>query len=218
MILATILRTHEVPSMVPWDKHYYLCDHLKIIFEELGITLFPAYAVADPEDICRVCDGLILPGSSKNVFPSYYGRERDPEAPYCEDEFATDKPIVEAFVKAGKPILGICGGIQVLNVLFGGTLIQRLPGHNETRHAICVAPDSFLWNVYGRETVEVNSYHGQNVDDVAPGFKVTARTKEGTVEAIEKGNIVGVQWHPEVDFEMDFFRTFVKEFLGEANV
>ena len=213
MILATILRTQEVPSMAPWDKHYYLCDHFKKIFDELGITLFPAYAVADPEDICRVCDGLILPGSSKNVFPSYYGRERDPEAPYSVDEYATDKPIVEAFVKAGKPILGICGGIQVLNVLFGGTLIQRLPGHNETRHDICVAPDSFLWNVYGKDVVEVNSYHGQNVDDVAPGFQVTARTKDGTVEAIEKGNIVGVQWHPEVDFEMDFFRTFVKEFF-----
>lgn len=169
--------------------------------------------MADPEDLCRVCDGLVLPGSSKNVFPSYYGREQDPEAPYSVDEYATDKPIVEAFVKAGKPILGICGGIQVLNVLFGGTLIQRLPGHNETRHDICITPDSFLWNVYGKDVVEVNSYHGQNVDDVSPGFQVTARTKDGTVEAIEKGNIVGVQWHPEVDFEMDFFRTFVNMFL-----
>lgn len=76
-----------------------------------------------------------------------------------------------------------------------------------------VEKDSFLWKVYGKDVVEVNSYHGQNVDDVAPGFTVTARTKEGTIEAIEKGNIIGVQWHPEVDYEMDFFRTFVEEYL-----
>jgi len=213
MILATILRTHTVPEMAPWDKHYYLCDDWKKIFEELGITLFPVYTHCCIQEICDVCDGLILPGSNKNIYPSYYGRERDPEAPYSVDEYSTDKPVVEAFVKAGKPILGICGGIQVLNVLFGGTLIQRLPGHGGTRHNIQVEKDSFLYRVYGKDVVEVNSYHGQNVDDVAPGFRVTARTESGTVEAIEKGNIIGVQWHPEVDREMDFFRRFVKEFL-----
>lgn len=213
MILASILRTHEVPSMAPWDKHFYLDSNFKQVFTELGITLFPAFTVPDPEEICRVCDGLILPGSNKNIYPSYYGRERDPEAPYSVDEYAWDKPIVEAFVRAGKPILGICGGIQVLNVMFGGTLIQRRPGHGGTRHVISIEKDSFLEKVYHADSVEVNSYHGQCVDDVAPGFRVTARSTDGTIECIEKGNIIGVQWHPEVDLEMEFFRTFVQEFF-----
>ncbi len=72
-----------------------------------------------------------------------------------------------------------------------------------------------MYKVYGKEVVEVNSYYGQNVDDAAPGFKVTARTKDGTIEAIEKGNIVAVQWHPEVDYEMDFSELLSKSFLGE---
>ena len=54
MILASILRTHEVPSMAPWDKHFYLDSNFKQVFTELGITLFPAFTVPDPEEICRV--------------------------------------------------------------------------------------------------------------------------------------------------------------------
>ena len=97
--------------------------------------------------------------------------------------------------------------------MHGGTLIQRRPGHAGTRHEIAIEKGSFLEKVYQKDRVEINSYHGQCIDRVAPGFRVTARAADGTIEAIEKGNIVAVQWHPEVDLEMDFFRTFIKEFF-----
>ena len=68
------------------------------------------------------------------------------------------------------------------------------------------------------DKAEVNSYHGQCVDDVAPGFRVTARTEDGVIEAIEKDNIVGVQWHPEVAYEMEFFKQFLKTFFTQEQL
>ena len=213
MILATILRTRVDDNMKPWNNQYYICDHFKKIFDELGIVLFPILNADSAKEACRVCDGLILPGSDKNIYPEYYGRERDPKATYKNDEYSSDKPIVDAFVKAGKPIIGICGGLQILNVYFGGTLRQYIPGHNNVRHEITIEKDSFLYDVYRKERVEVNSWHGQGADELAPGFKVTAMTDDGVVEAIEKGNIVAVQWHPEVDLELSLFKAFIEKFF-----
>ena len=212
MILATILRTRIDETMKPWDYQYYICDHYKKIFDDLGIVLFPIFNANSAKEAEKVCDGLILPGSDKNIYPEHYGEKRLPDVKYTVDEYASDKPIVEAFVKAGKPIVGICGGLQVLNIYFGGS-ICRIPGHDNVRHEIDVEKDSFLYEVYKKEKVEVNSWHNWHADRIAPGFKVTARTDDGCVEAIEKGNIVAVQWHPEVDIEMNFFKKFIEKFF-----
>ena len=221
MILAVPLRTVIIESMKPWDYHYYICDHFKRIFDELGIILFPVFPVHTPEcadEICRVCDGLIVSGSAKNIFPEDYGKPRLPEMEhtYTVDEYVKDRELVRAFADAGKPILGICGGIQVLNVCFGGTLNQHVPGHsglNGGTHTLHIARDSFLWKVYGTDTIETNSYHGKCPDVPAPAFAVTARCEDGTIEGLERGNIIGVQWHPEVAYDIPFFRTFVEIFL-----
>lgn len=218
MILAIPLRTLDIPSRAPWGSMFYLCDHFKRVFDRLGITLFPVFSDNCAEDVCRVCDGLILPGSDKNIYPERYGHTRlsEMEDTYTVDEYARDYPIVDAFVKAGKPILAICGGLQVLNVYFGGTLNQLVPGHNDipSGHRIRVAKDSFLYSVYQAETVEVNSYHRQCALDVAPGFRVTAAAEDGTIEAIERDNIIAVQWHPEVMEDFPLFRRFLEAFLG----
>lgn len=213
VILATVLRTRIDETMKPWDYQFYICDHYKKIFDELGIVLFPIFNANSAKEACRVCDGLVLPGSNKNIYPEYYGREREAGVLFLNDEYSSDKPIVDEFVRARKPIVGICGGLQVLNVYFGGTLRQRIPGHDNVRHCITVENDSFMYEVYGTNRVEVNSWHGQGVDDLAPGFRVTARTDDGCIEAIEKGNIVAAQWHPEVDLEMNFFKKFIEKFF-----
>jgi len=217
MILAVPLRTIVTPEDSVWKNRYYLCDHYKTVFDQLGVTLFPVMSDNCAEEICRICDGLILSGTEKNIYPEYYGHSRLPEMEhtYTVDEYAKDKPLVDAFVKAGKPILGICGGLQVLNVYFGGTLNQLVPGHTGKAegHSIRVEKDSFLYRVYGKELVDVNTYHRQCALDVAPGFSVSARAEDGTIEAIEKGNIIAVQWHPEVAVDMPFFRTFLKTFF-----
>jgi len=218
MILAVPLRTRTDPNMRPWDFQYYICDHYKIIFDRLGITLFPILSANCAEEVCRICDGLILAGTNKNIYPEYYGHTREPGANYSVDEYSIDKPIVEAFVKAGKPIIGICGGIQILNVYFGGTLKQKVSEHGlkDSTHTLSIKEGSFLHRVYGKDKIETNSYHGQAVDEVAPGFTVTAVAEDGTIEGMEKDNIIAVQWHPEVAYDMAFFRTFIETFLGNA--
>lgn len=219
MRLAIILRTREVPEMKPWDHQYYLADTFKNIFNALGVTLIPYYSANCEEEICGLCDGLIVPGSDKGIYPEYYGKERDPLAHYSVDEYGKDKRIMEAFVRANKPILGICGGEQYLNVLFGGTMCQRVQGHvlNQKTHTIEVKTDSFLYEVYG-ERAEVNSYHKQCVEDVAPGFRITAKAEDGVIEGIERDNIIGVQWHPEAAYEMDFFVKYLRRFFTEEQL
>ena len=68
MRLATILRTIEAPQVRPFDHQHYLCDHYKTIFDELGITLVPIFTTCNIEEVCEMCDGLILPGSDKDIF------------------------------------------------------------------------------------------------------------------------------------------------------
>lgn len=217
MIIAIPIRVLELPDRKPWDKAYTLSDWFKQVFEQLGVTPFPVLPHCNAEEVCRVCDGLILSGSVKNIYPEYYNHHRLPEMEhtYTVDEYAGDKGLVDAFVQAGKPIMGICGGLQTLNVYFGGTLNQLVQGHNDIPdgHRIHIEKDSFLYSVYQSETVEVNSYHYQCALDPAPGFRVTARAEDGTIEAIERGNIVAVQWHPEVMVDMPFFRLFVDRFF-----
>ncbi len=103
-------------------------------------------------------------------------------------------------------MLGICRGLQVLNVHAGGTLDQHVPEHarydltpSERSHAVSIEPGIALHTIYGDEVV-VNSLHHQTIDDVGPGLRVTARAADGTIEGLELegGLVIAVQWHPEM--------------------
>ena len=107
-------------------------------------------------------------------------------------------------------------GIQELNVIFGGTLFQSIPNHNlkdQSKHIINIEEDSFLYKIYKKDKLEVNSYHEQAIKDVAPGFRIVARCDDGTIEGIEKDNVIGVQWHPESVLDMEIFEGFVTKKL-----
>lgn len=147
------------------------------------------------------CGGLLLPGGG-DMEPWRYGqvntasRDLEPERDQLELE------LVDAFTAVEKPVLGICRGHQVLNVFFGGTLLQDLPGHNavdgkDRRHEVRTA-SSFLRDLYG-ERCMVNSAHHQAVDRLGSGLEALQWTGDGTVEALRHRAlpIWGVQWHPE---------------------
>ena len=214
MILAILERTEVIPGAEPFHRRYHLMTDFKEIFEDLGVLLFPVVSTGGAEEVERLCDGLVLTGFGPNVHPHYYGREPEEGLVYTVDEYALDKAVIGPFAAAGKPILGVCGGVQSMNVWFGGTLRQQVPNHSLKggTHPVGIARGSFLESVFG-ERAQVNSFHGQAVEIPAPGFAVTARAEDGTIEAIEQGNRIGVQWHPEVMRDTAFFRAFLERFF-----
>ena len=151
-------------------------------------------------------DGLILCGGG-DIEPWRYGEELNGSNSMDPERDALELALVKAYVEAGKPILGICRGLQMLNVYFGGTLIQHLDCYQEhtsganfdLAHDVRAEEGSILHNLYG-EAFRVNSSHHQAIGKLGEGLKVTMRTADGQViEGIEHETlpIFAVQWHPE---------------------
>lgn len=171
-------------------------------------------------------DALLLPGGGSDVDPALFGAERSPFiGEIVPERDAFEYMLLDEAVAASKPVLGICRGIQVINVYFGGTLYQdldteycvhgltvqsnmastQLQNHQrpdkewDVVHDIHIAPDSHLHQLLGVDRVGVNSTHHQACAQVAPGFRVSATSSDGVIEAIEslQYSILGVQFHPE---------------------
>lgn len=150
-------------------------------------------------------DGLILCGGS-DIHPREYGQENNGSIKIDENRDAAEFALLKAFVEAGKPVLGICRGMQLINIYFGGTLYQDIPEaelhkkHNgiDSVHSVTADADSILGKLYGR-TFAVNSAHHQALDALGTGLRETARWNDQYVEAIEHTQypIFAVQWHPE---------------------
>ena len=169
------------------------------------------------EALTQLCDGMVFTGGP-DVDPHLYG-----EAPWFKlgsltpARDTTDPLFFRAAYKAGKPILGICRGIQLVNACMGGTLYQDLgtqfprdngeilkhrqneDGYLKT-HEVIAEEGSVIAKCYGATRFGVNTFHHQAVKVPAPGMKVTARATDGVIEGLEKpdyGFLVCVQWHPE---------------------
>lgn len=216
MKIAIVERIENNDEKEPFNRDYYLSDWFRKIFDELGILLIPVISEKNLNEIVNMCDGLVLTGSANDVHPKYYGDI--PTKEYKIDEYGLIKNIVELFSNANKPILGICAGIQEINVVFGGTLYQKIPNHylrDQSQHTIKLNKNSFLYDIYKENQIEVNSYHKQAIKDLAPNFKITAISDDGIIEGIEKDNIIAVQWHPEVLFDIKLFKGFIENFFNK---
>lgn len=172
------------------------------------------------DDYAALLDGLLLEGGS-DMWPGSYGEE--PLRPEWNGDRVRDEyeiALIRAFAARGKPILGVCRGLQVINVAFGGTLYQDItlqkPGalrhrdaalYDQNYHAVDFVPGTRLAQLYpARERVTVNSVHHQGIKDLAPFMTVEARCpNDGLIEAIRLDNersalksyVAAVQWHPE---------------------
>ncbi len=151
-------------------------------------------------------DGLLLPGGG-DVAPLRYGQENDGSRGIDPELDALQFAAADAFISAGKPVFGICRGLQLLNVFFGGTLVQDLPSaasHSsgivgtDLYHDSSAAENSFLASVYGF-SFRINSSHHQAVDRPGKGLQVVQYSHDGVVEALshETLPVWCVQWHPE---------------------
>ena len=151
-------------------------------------------------------DGLILCGGS-DIHPRHYGEEINGSVEIDEDRDCTEIAVAKKFLQTGKPILGICRGMQLLNVLLGGTLIQHIPQVKEHRsedkheliHEVVAAKGSIFEQLYG-ERFCINSLHHQALDKLGDGLRATLYSVDGQVvegcEHVDKPYF-GVQWHPE---------------------
>lgn len=186
------------------------------VLERLGLTsalITPAHSPRSVQLLLRRCSGLVLTGG-EDVDPSRYGEDAVPELGMVNP--ARDAMEIAALglaLERRLPVLGICRGMQLMNVFFGGTLYQDLdtqrPGelaHRQVEpwgartHQVKVEADSQLAAIVGTEELLINSFHHQGVKDLAPTLRAVAFTTDGLVEAVElKAHpwIVGVQWHPE---------------------
>ena len=162
----------------------------------------------------ELLDGLVLEGGS-DLWPGSYGEE--PLRPEWTGDRIRDEyeiALLRAFVARAKPVLGVCRGLQVLNVAYGGTLYQDLPLqrpgplfhrsaqlYDRNHHQIAFEPGTRLTQLYpGLTSGAVNSVHHQGIRDLAPGFVVEARATDGVIEAIRRSGeayVAAVQWHPE---------------------
>ncbi|CAL9374007.1 gamma-glutamyl-gamma-aminobutyrate hydrolase family protein [Streptomyces sp. NPDC052644] len=149
-------------------------------------------------------DGLVVSGGA-DVEPARYGAARDPRTgPPAPERDAWELALIGAALAAGVPVLGICRGMQLLNVALGGTLVQHLEGHTGGvgvlgRHTVKPVPGT-RYGTLVPEAVEVPTYHHQAVDRLGAGLVPGAYAEDGTVEAVELPDawVLGVQWHPEM--------------------
>ena len=152
------------------------------------------------------CDGLLLTGGA-DVDPALYGAENLGSMGIDRRRDEAELSLIRTFSESGRPILGICRGLQILNVALGGDLIQDIPTAPAHRweeatgdkvHRVTAEKDSFLFPLYG-ESFAVNSAHHQAVQTPGKGLSVIAAAEDGVIEALEnrEKNIYALQWHPE---------------------
>lgn len=191
---------------------------------------------AGQQRLLRTCAGVLLPGSPADVDPGHYGQLRAKEtADRDQLREAADNLLLRDALGHGKPLLGICFGLQSLNVFRKGTLIQHLPDgsaantvrHDAGRevidaHPVKLAAGSKLATLIATETLAVNSSHHQAVDRPGEALKVAAVSPhDGVIEAVEAENpdsfLLAVQWHPERTYEQsEASRAIFGAFLDSA--
>jgi putative glutamine amidotransferase len=204
--------------------------NLRAVAEVAGALplMFPGIPeVTDIASLLGAVDGILLTGARANVHPTCFGVEPDPKhEPYDQERDAVALPLVRAAVDRGVPIFGICRGFQEMNVAFGGTLhpeIRELPGRMNhrmprlengevhpdpnvvfaDRHEVRLVAEGVFARILGRETIRVNSLHGQGILEPGERIFVEGVAEDGTIEAISVAGApsfaLGVQWHAEYD-------------------
>ncbi len=167
--------------------------------------------------IVEIGDGFLFSGGADND-PESYGEKKlnsSVEIQPVRDEL--EQAAFDIIYPTGKPILGICRGVQALNVFCGGTLYQDLPAQytstvyhrqtqdsNDPTHRVDIKKDSALYGILGADSIMTNSHHHQAVKDLGRGLRVAALCEDGVIEAVEAPDhpfFIGVQWHPEYGYD-----------------
>jgi putative glutamine amidotransferase len=219
-------------SKLPWyalRKNYFAA-----VAEAGGLPLALPHHAELAEAYLDEIDGLLVTGGAFDVHPSLYGGgPAHPTVSLKSGRTDFELSVARGALRRDLPVLGICGGQQLLAVAFGGTLIQHIPDsvrealaheqpnpRTEAGHEIRVAPDTLLARIVGKPRMAVNSAHHQAVDRPGEGAVVNATAPDGVVEGVEHPGYrfaLGVQWHPEYAVDPAdplIFRAFVRAARG----
>ena len=203
------------------EPTYFLRARYVRAIEELGgiPLILPLNAdAAGRRRLLDGIDGLLLTGSGPDLPPRLYGERQRYKFPLVSERRANfELDLVHHAQKRDLPLLGICGGMQTLNVACGGSLFQDLPSqvpdvlsHRQTAkaihvsHAVTVQPGTLLRTIIKKASMLVNSSHHQSVKTVGPTLIASAIAPDGVIEAVESPRhrfLLGIQWHPEFLFE-----------------
>ena len=205
-------------------------DYSDIVTKFGGIPMMLPYS-SKPYEIVDAIDGLIISGGDEDINPQFYGQE------IISDKVKTNNiraefemNLVKKAMESNIPVFGICNGIQVINVVMGGTLIQHIPDtHNSDinheqpapknipTHPIIIKKGTLLDELSHNAEVLVNTTHHQAIDEIGKGLVISAKAPDGIIEAIESKNhrfVVGVQWHSEYEnseLDSNLFKKLVEE-------
>lgn len=227
-LIGIVLDVEECGDYSPFPYYVLRKAYFSAISKAGGVPVAVPIERNNIPDYLESLDGLLLPGGDYDIPPDCYGSEDVHETVTTKPgRLAFDLELTKAFLKADKPILGICLGQQLLAVIHGGQLHQdiktELPAaenhYNEDRlqlvHALSITSNSLLHSIVG-DSLQVNSHHHQAVKTGVGDFVVSAVSEDGVIEAIEipeKKFCLGVQWHPEhliVEKELKIFKKFVE--------
>ncbi|HET9074073.1 MAG TPA: gamma-glutamyl-gamma-aminobutyrate hydrolase family protein [Solirubrobacteraceae bacterium] len=223
----------ERASFGAWEQPTALMPftYVEAVQRAGGIALIipPDPALAeDPAPILDRIDALLLAGGS-DIDPAAYGEPAEPATEHTTPQRdALELALTRGALDRDMPVLGICRGLQLINVARGGTLIQHLPDragvtpqHRRNpgtfvgnEHEVALEPGSLAAQAAGETVHSTLSHHHQAVDRLGDGLVVSARADDGVIEAIEDpgmGYCLGVQWHPEADAESPVVATLVAE-------
>ena len=218
-------------SKFPW---YAIRNNYLHSIERYGGIPFPLlHTKKNMTDIYDLLDGLIITGGNFDIDPKIYGNKDKGTREIKDSRTTFEISICKMFLKSLKPILGICGGQQLLNVACGGTLIQDIKNQNqktieheqknprdETSHSVNITKNTFIHKIIKKEKIMVNSAHHQSVDRLGEDLIISGLATDKIIESIEHKYhpwCIGVQWHPEfliTNNDKKIIKNFIKSSIN----
>lgn len=204
------------------DSYWMLPGYMKGIEDAGGIPVMLPLTT-DEEIILSLAntfDGFLFTGG-QDINPELYGEKiSDVNGEMCNERDCMEEVLFKRVVELDKPVLGICRGLQLFNVLLGGTLYQDIPTqltssdinhkqrppYTEPTHNVYIAKDTLLYQILQVDTLKVNSYHHQGIKKISEKLVPAAKAEDGLIEAVIMPNktfTLAVQWHPEFNYKHD---------------